>query len=275
MRNLDIFIAVAAARSISEAAKRLHTSQPAVSMQMKRLEEQYGVPLFSSHSRGISLTDAGYVFLEYAERMTALRQQLDRSMSEFKQGGKGHIIIGAPQEIGIYILPGVTSLFLKENPDIQVEIKVLEEQEVEKQVKSGEIDIGFSFFDEVDHLGLRVTRYCTDQWLLVGANNGRLSPPGPLYITGFKPEKLGLPLQNFTTVRLEHAEMMKQLVISGNGAGIMLKSTIMRELERRLLLPLEIVENTWISIVTRPAEKMQKSLWVFIDHVLKKEKNPL
>ncbi|MFC7749066.1 LysR family transcriptional regulator [Paenibacillus thermoaerophilus] len=96
-----MFTAVAETGSITEAANRLMISQPAVSMQLKRLEQEMGVTLFSPSGRGILLTDAGKTFLEHAKRMMSMEDQLLRAMGEYREGRKGHILLGASPVVGI------------------------------------------------------------------------------------------------------------------------------------------------------------------------------
>ncbi|WP_274361307.1 LysR family transcriptional regulator [Paenibacillus thermotolerans] len=276
VRHLEIFIEAASAGNISEASKRLHMSQPAVSMQIKRLEEQYGLPFFAAHPKGVMLTDAGQTFLHYAEHIVSLYRQLDRSMNEYKQGDKGYIVAGSPQEIGQYELVRAISGFMDIHPGIEVEIRIVEEANMESLVKRGEIDIGFIAGMEIDHMGCRVTRYKTDHWVLAASITAHARPELPIFTTNDEADALAARIPFGGAVRrMQQAELAKQLAISGSGFAVMLRSAIERELEQGLLVAQETLADVCISVLTRPAEKIQKSLWLMINHLLSNNKDPL
>ncbi len=101
IHQVRIFYIAAQTLSITKTAKKLHLSQPSVSIQIKDLEDSLNVRLFDRISRKISLTDAGQVFYEYSGRIISLIEETKAVMSEFGTGDKGKIIIGAPNTIGI------------------------------------------------------------------------------------------------------------------------------------------------------------------------------
>jgi DNA-binding transcriptional LysR family regulator len=138
-RNLSLFLTVANSNSISEAARSLMISQPAVSMQMKRLEESFGVHLVTYLPRGLKLTDAGHVLKEYAERILFTEAQLLRNMEGFRDGRIGHIIIGSSHDIGTYYVPQKLSEFVHKNGDIHIEMKVFKDDEIEQLKQSSGI----------------------------------------------------------------------------------------------------------------------------------------
>ena len=90
LRHLSVFHGVAKAGSVNAAARLLHTSQPAVSRELRALEERLGAPLFDRLPRGMRLTEAGQVLLSYAERIFGLDEAAERALRELAdvEGGQ-------------------------------------------------------------------------------------------------------------------------------------------------------------------------------------------
>ena len=94
--QLDDFIAVVEEGSFTRAAERVHRTQAAVSVAIRRLEEEIGVAVLSRDNRECTLTDAGHVMLLYARRIVAARDQMQQQLSEFTSLAAGRIRIAAP-----------------------------------------------------------------------------------------------------------------------------------------------------------------------------------
>src|SRR5258708_8189549 len=105
LRHLSVFHGVAKAGSVNAAARLLHTSQPAVSRELRTLEERLGVLLFDRLPRGMRLTEAGKVLLDYAARIFGLDEAAERAMRELSDLEGGELAIGASNTIGTYLLP--------------------------------------------------------------------------------------------------------------------------------------------------------------------------
>src|ERR1700686_2488603 len=105
LRHLLVFRGIAKAGSVNAAARLLHTSQPAVSRELRTLEERLGVLLFDRLPRGMRLTEAGQVLLDYAERIFGLDEAAERAMRELSDLEGGQLAIGASNTIGTYLLP--------------------------------------------------------------------------------------------------------------------------------------------------------------------------
>lgn len=143
IHQVMIFHIAAQTLSITKTAKKLHLSQPSVSIQIKDLEDSLNVRLFDRISRKIALTDAGKVFFEYSGKILALIEDTKSVMSEFGSGDMGKIIIGAPNTIGIYVLPVFLGEFKEMYPKAEISLHSLNRQEATEQVLSGEVDFAF------------------------------------------------------------------------------------------------------------------------------------
>src|SRR5260370_29670756 len=117
-RRLRVFHAVAKHLSFTKAADALFMTQPAVTFQVKQLEEQFNARLFDRAHGRIVLTAAGAIALEYAERMLALSAELDTRMREMSGQLAGPLLIGASMTIGEYVLPQLIGEFKARFPAV-------------------------------------------------------------------------------------------------------------------------------------------------------------
>jgi len=143
IHQIRIFHLAAQTLSITQPAKKLHLSQPSVSIQIKDLEDALNVRLFDRISRRIALPEAGKVFYDYADRILRLIDETQAVMSEFSSGDMGKIVIGAPNTIGVYILPRFLGEFKDVYPKVEIALLTLNRQEAIDQILSGEVDFAF------------------------------------------------------------------------------------------------------------------------------------
>jgi LysR family transcriptional regulator, transcriptional activator of the cysJI operon len=118
--RLRVFRAVAHHLNFSRAAEELLLTQPAVTQQIKALEEECGVPLFDRSGGHIALTLGGQALLPYAEQLKAISDEALAAVSGTSGKNAGHLAIGASQTIGQYLLPNLVAGFLRENPRITI-----------------------------------------------------------------------------------------------------------------------------------------------------------
>lgn len=265
-KHLALFEQVVKTGNITQVAKNLHVSQPAISMQLKRLEQEVGVPLFTIVGRNISVTDAGLTFLEYAESILSLEGQIYRSMEEFRLGNRGRIVVGASPVAGTYLLPKLLLSFTKAYPDIIVEIETGTDAEIERSVRMGNFDVGLTLKEPDDHLAFRITGYSQERIIGIQptlAFNSRtiIIPSDVLIPIG---DELDLDI-----LRLDSTEAVKQFVMEGIGYGVVLESAAKLEVSSgelyywRDYMPCPVVAN----LITRPAERLSKSVWYFLNHI--------
>ncbi len=120
--RLRVFRAVAQHLNFSRAAEELLLSQPAVTQQIKALEEELGVPLFDRGGGHIQLTPGGKALLPYAERLRELSAEAVSAVSSAAGEHAGELALGASRTIGQYLLPRLIAGFLKENPKVRVSV---------------------------------------------------------------------------------------------------------------------------------------------------------
>ncbi|MDB5582298.1 MAG: transcriptional regulator, LysR family [Bradyrhizobium sp.] len=144
-RLLHSFATVAEEQNITRAAKRLATTQPALSVQMQRLEEQVGAALFAREGRGIRLTEAGAQFLVQAREILRLGEVGIQSARRAAAGQLGDIDIGHNLAAEFVIFRDIFPAFRKNWPDIRIRLHSLQADEVAAALHRGVIDIGFGW----------------------------------------------------------------------------------------------------------------------------------
>lgn len=110
-RHLKHFVAVAELGHFTKAAKELHIAQPALSISIKKFEQQLGVELFRREERSITLTDEGKVLFEHAKRVLQQIDDAKLAIDELRGLEKGEVRLGAPSMMGSYFFPQVLMAF--------------------------------------------------------------------------------------------------------------------------------------------------------------------
>ncbi len=140
--DLDVlrsFVAGVELGSFGRAADRLGRSTSAVSAQLKKLEEQAGVPLLRKAGRGLTLTDAGETMLAYARRLLELNDQASVAVRGTRL--QGRVRLGLQEDFGEILLPHVLGQFARAHPQVRIEARVARNAELLERVAAGELDL--------------------------------------------------------------------------------------------------------------------------------------
>lgn len=121
-RSLETFCAVVSAGSLNVAAERLHLSQPAVSKQIKALEDELGVQLFLRGSRGVELTPVGQQVHRFARRAVAAMAGCRRAAEDWQNPGSGRLVVAAGLTLTLFTLPPVIQAFRSAAPGVRLEV---------------------------------------------------------------------------------------------------------------------------------------------------------
>ncbi|HET7365200.1 MAG TPA: LysR family transcriptional regulator [Burkholderiales bacterium] len=248
-RRLQVFHAVAKHGSFTKAAETLFMTQPAVTFQIKQLEEQYNVRLFERGHGQISLTDAGRMVFEYAERILALAAELDARVKDLTGQVAGPLLIGASMTIADYLLPQVLGEFNARFPNVVPRLLVANSETVQNQVAERSLDIGFIEGESL--LPSLVTEVCCeDELQLVCAPSHALARhaaisadllaqhayvsrepgSGTREVADHYLQKAGLgPEALHPVMELGSPEALKGLVGTGVGFAIMSRATVAKE----------------------------------------------
>lgn len=167
-RRLQVFHAVARHLSFTKAAEALFMTQPAVTFQVRQLEEQYNTRLFDRAQGRITLTPAGMVAFQYAERILALSSELETRLKEITGHQVGPLLIGASTTIAEYLLPRILGEFKASHPAIVPRLFVANSEAVQERVAERTLDLGF--IEGESHLpSLASDLCCEDELQLVCA----------------------------------------------------------------------------------------------------------
>src|SRR5579864_1048765 len=118
--QLHTFLEIVRLKSFSKAAQTCFRTQPAVSAQVRQLEQEMNAPLFERRGTKIALTPAGQIFGEYAEQILELKKRAQDSIHELERVPRGELVIAANEATCIYVLPRVFSEFKKRFPNVQM-----------------------------------------------------------------------------------------------------------------------------------------------------------
>ncbi len=141
-RRLRVFHAVAQLLSFTKAAESLYMTQPAVTFQVRQLEEQFNTRLFDRTHNRIALTEAGRSVYSYSSRIFELYDEMDNSVREITGDVSGVLIIGASMTIAEYMLPALLGEFKRAYPEVGLRLKVGNTDAIVMMVESNIIDLG-------------------------------------------------------------------------------------------------------------------------------------
>lgn len=255
-RRLQVFHAVAKHLSFTKAADALFMTQPAVTFQIRQLEEHFNTRLFDRAHGRISLTPAGTLALEYAERILSLSGDMDTRLRELSGEIAGPLLIGASTTIAEFLLPAVLGEFKSRHPGVVPRLFVANSEAVQARVAERTIDLGFIEGDS--HLPSLATDVCcadelrvvcspdhplakhaaaTPKALAEHAYVSREPGSGTRDVIDHYLQKSGVPPESLRTVmELGSPEALKGLVATGLGYAIMSRSTVAKETRLGLLV---------------------------------------
>ena len=140
--QLEVFCVVYEQRSISGAGKVLRLGQPAVSMQVRDLEREFGLPLFERVGRQLLPTEAAVVLYGHATRILGAFTEAERALGEYRDGRRGSVRIGASTTGVVYYIPALLHGFRHHHPQAQVTVEADLTERVREAVVEGRLDIG-------------------------------------------------------------------------------------------------------------------------------------
>jgi DNA-binding transcriptional LysR family regulator len=171
--DLAAFLAVATDRSFSAAARRLHRTQPAISQAVRRIEDELGERLFDRSSRDGTLTEAGRLLQDYAQRLLGLASEAQTAIQELQQVRRGRVIMGANEAAVHSLLPHIER-FAALHPKVAVEVRRVASRQIAGAVLDRSIDFGVLTFQPADR-GVQTILLGGDDIVLLTAPAHRLA----------------------------------------------------------------------------------------------------
>lgn len=139
--ELEVFLTVASAPSFSAAARKLYRTQPAISLAVRRLEEKLGETLFDRSTKTPTLTDAGRLLLEYAQRFVNLREEAQAALQELRHLERGRVRIGANETGALYLLP-LIARYRRLYPHVKIEVVRSLSRQIPEELMKRNLDLG-------------------------------------------------------------------------------------------------------------------------------------
>ncbi len=141
-RRLQVFHAVARLLSFTKAAEVLHMTQPAVTFQIRQLEEQFDTRLFDRAHNRVSLTEAGHVAFEFAETIFEKYSEMENAIRDITGSISGSLTLGASTTISEYMLPALLGDFNAKNPEVLLRLRVSNTDGIVSMIENNVIDLG-------------------------------------------------------------------------------------------------------------------------------------
>ena len=255
-RQLSVFEAVARRLSFSRAAEELHLSQPAVSMQIKQLEENVGLPLFEQLGKKIFLTEAGRELSHYSRTIAQQLAEAEAVLGELKGLKRGKLKISVASTAN-YFAPQLLAIFIKRFPDVTVSLNVTNREALLQQLANNEMDMVI-MGQPPDGLDIAAESFMDNPLVVIAPVNHPLVGEKPIPLERLQHETFlvreqgsgtRISMERFfaqggvtltTGMEMSSNEAIKQAVQAGLGLGIVSIHTLELELEMKRLAVLEV-----------------------------------
>ncbi len=295
LNALQVFLAVSEYGSFSEAGRRLHISQSAVSQTIENLEKRFGTQLYARQGRRVVLTEAGQVLKPTARELLAAASRLEETMTSLQGEVVGEMTVGCSTTSGKYLLPGLIARFRTQYPKVRVNVAIHSREGVITRLQSGEIPLGVSS-KRVDRKDLEYQEFFTDDVILIvpaghrWATYRRIQPDDLLdepiilreeaagthevLMEGLRQHDIVPDMLN-VVMELGNAEAIEMAVEEGIGVAFVSRLAAARGLELGRVVEVE-VEGMYLSrklymarCCSYPGSRAQIEVWNFVASQLK------
>lgn len=284
--HLITFLEIAKQGSFSRAGQKLYRSQPAVSAQIRQLEQEYGQKLFDRVGKSVRLTVAGETLLEYANRLLTLRNESLRAVADQATTPRGTLAVGANEATCLYVLPDIFAEFSRRYPSVQISIYRNFSHKVLEKVEDGTVDVGIVTMP-VKSPSLRVHPIFRDRLMLMVAPSNPLASLKSVRTSDIAEQPLIFPKTGFTrqvldkqfrpyrshlriAMELASVGMIKKFVAAGLGVSLISESFAQDEVKagQVKLIPVSDMEiSRELGIVYRRDRTLPRSAAAFVNLV--------
>lgn len=287
LRQLEVFEAVAHHLSYSRASETLHLTQPAVSIQIKQLEEAVGIPLFEQLGKKIYLTEAGEELRRYSRNIVQQLAEAETVFEEMKGMRRGKLAISVASTAG-YFMPFVLAQFSKRFPEVAITLNVSNREVLLQELAQNAMDFAI-MGRPPDGLGLDFTSFLDNPLVVIAPPDHPLAKEQNIPLTRIQQETFiareqgsgtrsaterffaekGIRLT--TGTEMSKNESIKQAVQAGMGLSILSLNTVMLELEAKRLAVLDVeafpIQRHWY-LVHRTGKRLPGVAQVFKEFML-------
>jgi len=285
--QLHTFLEIVRLKSFSKAAQTCYRTQPAISAQVRQLEQELRADLFERFGSRISLTTAGKIFAEYAEQMLDLRRRVQDAIAELESNPRGELVIAANEATCIYVLPKVFSEYRAQFPAVQLQVLRSYGSRVVEAVMENSADFGLTQLP-VEEKRLQVVNVYRDEIRAIVPGRHALAGRGVVTPQDVVEHYLVLPKYGKTRTRLnewlepveqdvrismelDSTEVMKHFVIAGMGVSFVAASNCQEEIAAGKLHAISLAPEPMVrrlGLVYRKDKALSKAALGFIQVVL-------
>lgn len=285
--QLHTFLEIVRLKSFSKAAQTCFRTQPAISAQIRQLEQELNTTLFERLGTRIALTTAGKIFAEYAEQILDLRRRAQDSINELEKVPRGELIIAANEATCLYVLPDVFHAYKEMYPNVQLHVDRSYGSRVVEAVLDNLADFGICQLPIQDKK-LQVVAVHNDEIRMIvppGHELGKLKTVRPEDLAG---HPLLLPKSGTTRARLnawmeqsedqttismelDSTEVMKRFVMAGLGVSFIAVTNMKEELREGRLQGVPLAPEPMyrrLGLIYRKDKALSKAALGFIQAVL-------
>ncbi len=296
LNQITAFCTVVKAGSISKAAKHLHISQPALSIQVQDLEEYFQTKLLERSNRGVKVTPAGELVYSYGQRIISLSENLVQEINALSSLAEEEMNIGASSTIGGYALPCSIYIFKEKYPQSDVKMTIANTDEILEKTEDGVLDIGLieGPYDKslLKQQKLIAKNICRDELVMITPANGEWTDKEVITLEELKTLPLVLREKGSgiretvekaledndislddcrLTMELSTLEAIKSCVEVGQGISLISRLAVRRELRHGTLKALQVEGISFPHYFTviyssvKPKTALQKNFIEFIE----------
>ncbi len=287
--QLETFLEVAKHLSFSRAAEKRFRTQPAISAQIRAMEEEVGAKLLDRSGGKVSMTAAGKVFQEYAERALESRRSVITSIAEMQHIPRGEVVVGANEGTCLYVLPEVFAEFKRQYPGVGVNIDRMESAKVLESVIANSVDFGVVALPVLDKR-LTVVPIHKDELVIIAPPDHPLAAlkkaemsevaPYPLLVpeTGRTRDAIeqafhDLGLKPTVSMELDSSELLKRFVEAKVGIGFIARSNVREDVRDGRLVAIPFAETVIrrdVALVFRKDKALSRAALAFIEIAVKR-----
>jgi DNA-binding transcriptional LysR family regulator len=282
--QLNSFLEVAKHSSFSKAAERCFRTQPAISSQIRALEEEVGAKLFDRSGAKVMLTVAGKAFQTFAEEALMSLKSLKTAIAEMERTPRGEIVVGANEATCLYILPEVFADFKRQYPKVSVSIQRAETAKTLESVIDQSVDFGVVSMPVKDSR-LSALPIHHDELVLIVSAPHPLSQLSHVKLEEVAKYPLVLPklgrtreaiddvfddagLKQNVSMELDSSELLKRFVAANVGVGFVARSNISDEVRAGTLVALSFIDppiRRDLALVHRKDKSLSRAARAFME----------
>ncbi len=286
--QLETFIEVSRLSSFSRAAEKRFRTQPAISSQIRSLEEEVGAKLLDRSGGKVSLTASGKLFLKFSEETLDARKAAVTAIAETERVPRGEIVVGANEGTCLHILPEVFAHFKKQYPDVSVSIKRADYSKVLESVIDNSVDFGVVSMPITDPR-LTAVLIHRDELVLIATPKHPLAKLKSVSAADIAQYPLVMPKVGHTrdaldelfhqrklkpryAMELDSSELLKRFVAADVGIGFISRSNVQEDVKANVLTTVSLADapiRRDLALVFRKDKALSRAALAFIDIAVK------